>query len=165
MLAEMKQLMNQFTEFGINHLPVAGNVQVGLTESLPESFLTNFDAGDDFPHELLEVFRKSNGLTIQSFASDNATIESRLTIFDWDTFGDIDEMHEDMGFVDKFEGVYTVGTYNDLLVLVDTLGIHGEGKQAVFLIEKQNIMETPRFTGAKNLRELIERALRDDAIA
>ncbi len=74
------------------------------------------------------------------------------------------ELHEDLGFVDKFEGVYTVGTYNELLVLVDTLGIHGNGKQSVFLVEKKNIIETPVFSGARNLKEFLQRVLRDEPI-
>ena len=164
MFADMKELMEQFTEFGISRFPAATNVQVGLSDSLPEEFLEKFDAGEDFPHELLDVFRKSNGLFIQALESDNVTIANRLVVFDWDTFGDVDEMHEEMGFIEKYDGVYTIGTYNDLLVLVDTLGIHGQGKQAVFVTEKENLMKIPAFTGARNLSDFFQKVLRAESL-
>lgn len=158
MTSQMKDLMGSMTNFGVATYPVGPRVQVALEDPVPSDVVDEVEPGEDFPIELLDLYRASDGLQI---IGDSADAEaSRLAIFPWDRFADIDEMHDDMGFADRFEGVYAIGTYgSDDLVLVDTMGIHGKGKQAVFRVAKANLMSPPTVQLAGSVTELMLKVL------
>ncbi len=156
MTTNIKELMENLKPFG-TMFGVAANVQVHLADPLPAQAAEGLELGEDFPHEIMEVYRTSNGLGVIA-----PTREAYL--FDWNQFIRIDEMHEEQGFVEAFPGVYTVGVYGEDLILVDTIGTYGNGNQAVYLTAKNKLFTPPTEPVAKDLHHLLKRLLAGEAL-